>query len=59
MKKGGFLLYSTCSIEKEEDTEQIGKFLEEHREFSLVAGKLLFPARYHDGAYAALLKKMD
>ena len=59
VKKGGFLLYSTCSIEKEEDTEQIGKFLEEHREFSLVAGKLLFPARYHDGAYAALLKKMD
>lgn len=57
VKKGGFLLYSTCSIEKEEDTEQIKNFLEEHQEFSLVAEKLLFPARYHDGAFGALLKK--
>ena len=59
VRKGGFLLYSTCSIEKEEDMEQIGKFLEAHKEFSLVSDKLLFPARYHDGAYAALLKKND
>lgn len=57
VKKGGFLLYSTCSIEKEEDMEQVKDFLEEHKEFSLVEEKLLFPAQYHDGAFAALLKK--
>lgn len=58
VKKDGFLLYSTCSIEKEEDMEQVKTFLAEHKDFSLVSEKLLFPARYHDGAYAALLKKI-
>ena len=57
VQKNGFLLYSTCSIEKEEDMEQIKNFLAEHPDFSLVSEKLLFPARYHDGAYAALLQK--
>ncbi len=57
VQKNGFLLYSTCSIEKEEDMDQVKNFLAEHPDFSLVSEKLLFPARYHDGAYAALLKK--
>ena len=59
VKKGGFLLYSTCSIEEEEDERQIRDFCLSHKEFTLVKEKLLLPAKEHDGAYAALLQKTN
>ena len=52
---GGQLVYSTCSIEPEENTLQIGAFLASHREFSLRRERQLLPCKEHDGAYAALL----
>ncbi len=57
LKPGGNLLYSTCSIEAEEDDRQIAAFLQAHPEFSLVRSKLLLPDQTHDGAFAALLRK--
>jgi len=35
VKEGGTLLYSTCTIDKEENTEMIRWFLEEHPDFRL------------------------
>ncbi|WP_168121949.1 16S rRNA (cytosine(967)-C(5))-methyltransferase RsmB [Paenibacillus sp. HB172176] len=35
VKPGGILVYSTCTIEKEENEKQIARFLEAHSEFAL------------------------
>lgn len=56
VKPGGRLVYSTCSIDKEEDRDVIDKFLTVHPEFSLKSENLSLPFReMSDGAYAALL----
>ena len=54
---GGDLLYSTCSIEPEEDEGQVSRFLENHPDFQLVRQRKLFPGKNHDGAYGALLRR--
>lgn len=57
VKQGGTLIYSTCSIEKQENQAQIAALLNQHTEFSLAGERQLFPAPTHDGGYAALLRK--
>lgn len=62
VRPGGRLVYSTCSIDRQEDQAVVEAFLEQHREFSLEEDYLALPHREHaDGAYAALLlrKKAD
>jgi 16S rRNA (cytosine967-C5)-methyltransferase len=54
---GGYLLYSTCSIENLEDEEQIRTFLKEHGEYTLIRQRKLFPDNEYDGAFGALLQK--
>ena len=43
------------SLEKEENSLQIEKFLQTHCEFELVEEKLFMPQKNCDGTYAALL----
>lgn len=58
LKPGGRLVYSTCSLEPEENETLIKDWLKTHPAFTLLAEKKLFPPAVHaDGAYAALLRK--
>lgn len=55
LKPGGRLVYSTCSIEPEENRQQVERFLADRDDFGLSNEIALMPMREHDGAYAALL----
>jgi 16S rRNA (cytosine967-C5)-methyltransferase len=69
LKPGGRLLYATCSVLPQENSEQIVRFVDVHPDATLVtldndwgiaciAGRQLFPTpRGHDGFYYALLHK--
>jgi len=57
VKPGGRLVYSTCSIENEENSMQIKKFVSENKEFILREEKQILPAEDNDGAYVALLER--
>lgn len=56
LKPGGRLVYSTCSLEPEENHQIVAQFLEENPSFQLVEEKQLTPFEHGvDGAYAAKL----
>lgn len=57
VRPGGHLLYSTCSVEPEEDRLQIAAFLSAHPDCELVSMRLLAPSPKHDGAFAALIRR--
>ena len=58
VKSGGRIVYSTCSIEPEENSILIKRFLVDHPEFTLITEKQILPnVDQTDGAYCALLKK--
>jgi 16S rRNA (cytosine967-C5)-methyltransferase len=73
VKPGGMLVYSTCSLETEENDTQVERFLTEHRNWTLEpppdgavpasvldAGRLrVLPQRHGtDGAFAARLRRL-
>jgi 16S rRNA (cytosine967-C5)-methyltransferase len=56
---GGHLVYSTCSLEPEENSQQVREFLASHPQFKLESEQDLLPFRDAvDGAYAARLFRM-
>jgi len=58
LKPGGILVYSTCSLEPEENGEVVKHFLTEHTDFKLELEQELLPfVDNMDGAYVARLKK--
>lgn len=58
VKPGGRLVYSTCSLEPEENSEQVRAWLGRHPEFTLETEReLIPPASQTDGAYAARLRR--
>jgi 16S rRNA (cytosine967-C5)-methyltransferase len=58
LKPGGRLVYSTCSIDPEENTELVNRFLKRHPDFLLEKSDQLLPFKDgSDGAFAALLRQ--
>ncbi len=54
LKPGGSLVYSTCSIDKEENQDVVSAILAQHPDFELIESRLVFPPKDQmDGAYAA------
>ncbi|MGA3285070.1 MAG: 16S rRNA (cytosine(967)-C(5))-methyltransferase RsmB [Verrucomicrobiota bacterium] len=59
VKSGGVLVYSTCSLELEENAEVVKQFLSEHAEFKLEYERELLPFVDNvDGAFVARLKRL-
>ena len=66
---GGLLVYSTCSLEREENEDRVERFLAEHPDFRvepptvdvpMTSDGLLFVSPAHDrqdGAFAARLRR--
>lgn len=56
LKPGGALVYSTCSLEPEENADLIQEFLSKRKAFRLDAERTLLPFEHNvDGAYCARL----
>ncbi len=60
VKSGGTLLYSTCTIDKMENENNVAWFLEAHPEFELLKMQQIFPEdNFGDGFFLAKLKKNE
>jgi 16S rRNA (cytosine967-C5)-methyltransferase len=58
VKKGGMIVYSTCSILPSENEQQVQQFLKANEgKFELIEEHHVWPSEGYDGFYMALLKK--
>jgi len=54
LKRGGLLVYSTCSLEPEENSDVVNEFLGGHADFGLERSHELLPfVQSVDGTYVA------
>lgn len=60
VKKGGFLLYSTCTINKIENADVVSKFLSNHNEYELEKSRQLLPGIDEtDGFFICKMRKKN
>ncbi|MFC4165617.1 RsmB/NOP family class I SAM-dependent RNA methyltransferase [Epilithonimonas zeae] len=57
LKKGGQMIYATCSILPSENNEQVKTFLSNNPDFSLIKDEKIMPSEGYDGFYMALIKR--
>lgn len=59
LKKGGTLVYSTCTLNRKENERQIESFLRQHADMSLLQQRTVFPYEMDsDGFYYAKMHKV-
>ena len=58
LKKGGVLVYATCSILPIENDKQIDAFLEINKQFQLEKKQTIYPSAGGDGYFMARLVKL-
>ena len=58
VKLNGRLVYSTCTINRDENQNVIEKFLKRHKNFSVEIEKQLTPIDGYNGFYAAVMRKV-
>ena len=57
LKKGGILVYSTCTINQDENEKMMRTFIEHHKAFKIVEEHTFLPTIDHDGFYICKLKE--
>lgn len=58
LKIDGFLIYSTCTLNRKENEGQIKQFLKKHDNYVLIEERTIFPDQFGtDGFYMAKLKR--
>ena len=58
VKKDGFLVYSTCTINKDENERIVNKVLENNENFVCEESKQLIPCEEYDGFYMCRIKRI-
>jgi 16S rRNA (cytosine967-C5)-methyltransferase len=59
VRPGGNLVYSTCSLEPEENAAQVDAFLAAHPDFARQRQETILPVPGHDGGFACLMTRVD
>lgn len=60
LRKGGRLVYSTCTFSEEEDEGQVRDYLQRHAEMRLISMGKLYPHKVAgEGHFVALFEKID
>lgn len=57
LKEDGTLVYSTCTINKEENEDMMKYFIKKHKEFEIIEEHKYLPNEYHDGFYICKLRR--
>ncbi|MEC5395649.1 RsmB/NOP family class I SAM-dependent RNA methyltransferase [Bergeyella sp. RCAD1439] len=57
LKKGGKMIYATCSILPSENGKQVQTFLENNPDFALIKDQNIMPSEGYDGFYMALIER--
>ena len=59
LKRGGRLVYSTCTLNKNENERIAERFVNEDKRFKLTEMKTVFPSENGDGFFYAVMEKID
>jgi 16S rRNA (cytosine967-C5)-methyltransferase len=58
LKKGGKMLYATCSILPSENKKQVEEFLKNNADFTFIKDQKIMPSEGFDGFYMALMERV-